>query len=292
MRPPETLGVPKVFEVPVADGVRLTIRSWPTNAEGSGQGASPVLLVHGLASNARTWDEVAQDLAGRGRAVASVDLRGHGQSDKPGAGYSFATFCSDLVEVLDALAWPRAVVAGQSTGGNIALEFAVRHSDRLAGVIGVDGGLLELVDRWPVWEDCARELAPPRLEGTPAAEVEGWLRQAHPDWSAKAIAASMANFEIRPDATVLAWLDFEHHMTILRALWEHRPSALMEYLAVPATFALADTGDAWADTKRAEAARAQALNPSLTIRWFSPGDHDLHVSQPHAVADLIDALGR
>jgi alpha-beta hydrolase superfamily lysophospholipase len=55
------------------DGARLAVRRW--RADGA-----PILLVHGLASNARTWDGVAEALVAAGHDVAAVDLRGHGAS--------------------------------------------------------------------------------------------------------------------------------------------------------------------------------------------------------------------
>lgn len=75
--------------VPVADGLRLHARCWP------GDGPA-FLVVHGLSSNARTWDGVAEVLSGSGHAVTAVDQRGHGRSDKPDDGYDFATLAEDL----------------------------------------------------------------------------------------------------------------------------------------------------------------------------------------------------
>ena len=60
--------------VPVADGVELRclVRR--------GANGTPLLLVHGLASNARLWDEVAAIIAGAGHDSVAVDQRGHGRS--------------------------------------------------------------------------------------------------------------------------------------------------------------------------------------------------------------------
>jgi pimeloyl-ACP methyl ester carboxylesterase len=58
------------------DGIGLHARDW-------GGGGQAVLLLHGLASNARIWDGVASRLAGAGLRVAALDLRGHGDSEKP-----------------------------------------------------------------------------------------------------------------------------------------------------------------------------------------------------------------
>ena len=265
--------------VPVAPGVALHVVTW------DGGDLVPFLLVHGLASNCRTWEGVADRLHELGHPVAALDQRGHGRSDKPDDGYDFATLGADLVAVLDAAGFERAVVAGQSTGGNIAVELAARRPDRLVAVAGVDGGSLEVARQFPVWEDCAAALAPPRMAGTPAATVEAWIRGAHPAWSAWAIEATMANFEQAADGTVRPWLAFDNHLRILRSLWEHRPSTVIPTLHVPLLLALADSGDPWTDQKRDMAAALES--PRVRVEWFSPGDHDLHQQYPVELAELL-----
>ena len=247
----------------------------------------PFLLVHGLASNCRTWERVAGRLCELGHPVATVDLRGHGQSDKPDEGYDFATLCADLVAVLDAVGFARPVVAGQSTGGNIAVDLAARVPGRLAGVAGVDGGALEVARRWPDWEACVTALAPPKLAGSPARLVEARLRAAHPDWPDWGIEVTMANFERLPEGAIRPWLSFDRHLRILRSLWEHRPTQLIPSLEVPLLLVLADSGDAWMDHKRALAEELAAAAPKVRIEWMS-GAHDLHVEHPMALADLLD----
>lgn len=265
--------------VRIAPGVALHTLEWHGSPV-----ALPFLLVHGLASNARTWERVGALLAGEGHRVAAVDLRGHGRSDDPGRGYDFPTLCDDLLAVLDALGYERAVVVGQSTGGNVAVELARRAGPRLAGVAGVDGGALELHRLWPRWEDCADAMAPPVLDGRTGDEVEGWLRAGHPSWDDAGLEASMANYEVAADGTVRPRLRREHHMRILRALWEHRPSSFFAELTTPVLLLLADTGDDWTEAKRAEAAGARELLRRSRVRWFSPADHDLHVERPGQVA--------
>src|SRR6266540_576228 len=56
----------------------------------------PFVLVHGLSSNARLWDGVAGRLAAHGHPVYAVDLRSHGESDRPAEGYDTATAAADL----------------------------------------------------------------------------------------------------------------------------------------------------------------------------------------------------
>lgn len=263
--------------LPATGGIELYALTW--NGDGDWGGAPPVLLVHGLASNCRTWAAVGERLHRLGHPVAAVDLRGHGRSDKPSGGYDFVTLGDDLLAALDALAWDRAVVAGQSTGGNLAVDLAHRRPDRVVAVVGVDGGTIELQDRWPDWDRCAADLAPPPLAGLPVAGMVARLRRAHPAWDEAGVEATLANLEVLDDGTVRPWLTRDRHLMILRALWEHRPSKVVPDLLVPLRLLLVGGADAWPDH-------------DLDVRWFPGADHDLHVQLPDEVAGEIHGVAR
>lgn len=273
--------------VPTATGITLNILTRGLDGPGP-----PVLLVHGLASNARLWDGVAQRLAAAGHPVVAVDQRGHGQSDKPDSGFDFATLTQDLLALLLDLDWlgdNRPWVAGQSWGANVVLELAVRHPDAAAGLVLVDGGTTELVNRFPDWPSCEAAMAPPHLIGTRAAAFERMMRANHPDWPEEGIAGSMANVEILPDGTIRPWLARTNHLTILRHLWEHRPSACYPSVAVPVLVLPAEdpNNQRWMAGKRDEVAHAGSALPWSLTRWIV-GDHDLHAQHPDLVAALID----
>jgi len=273
---------PDIRRLPATDEVGLHALVW------DGGDAARVLLVHGLASNCRTWEAVGERLHRLGHPVAAVDLRGHGRSDKPDGGYDFATMGDDLLSVLDALGYRRPVVAGQSTGGNLVVDLALRFPDRVAAVVGVDGGSIELQRQWPEWDACARVLAPPRISGMARTDLADHLRRMHPTWDDAGIEATLANFELLDDATVRPWLTFDRHMEILRALWEHRPSKAIPDLIVPLHLLLVDGGDEWAVAKRAEAEGAVANG--VRVRWFPGADHDVHVQLPDEVAAELHAI--
>lgn len=280
-------GDPTESRIQVASEVCLRVLSWP------GEEEAPILLVHGLASNCRTWERVAIELDTRGHPVAAVDLRGHGRSDKPEHGYDFATLCTDLLAGLDSLGWERCIVAGQSLGGNLVVDLARRAPDRLAGIVGVDGGAIELSRKWPSWEDCASKLAPPRFEGTPLVQIEEMLRRAHPSWSPWGIEATLANLDVQADETVRPWLARPHHMSLLRSLWEHRPSEVLANLEVPAMLLLASDGrPGTEEARRSETAAIVEGAPEVEVRWFSPADHDIHVQKPQDVADALHAAAK
>ncbi len=272
----------KARDVATTDGTRLRVLIWP----GDAGPRTPFLLVHGLASNCRTWEEVGDILSDAGHPVAAVDQRGHGRSDKPDRGYDFATMCADLIDVIDELGFEQPLVVGQSTGGNIAVDLAARSPGRLAGITGVDGGALEVWRRWPEWDACLTALAPPRLAGSPARLVEDRLREAHPDWPEWGIRATMANFERLPDGAIRPWLRYDRHVRILRSLWEHKPSAIIPGLQMSLLLVMADSGDELMDHKRAMAEEIATSAPKVRIEWLT-GDHDLHVQFPVEVADLL-----
>lgn len=119
-----------------ADGVALAVHEWP----GKGRAPTTVVGIHGLTANHRCWAPMAEVLAPDFRLVA-YDLRGRGDSDKPGTGYSLAAHGRDLLALLDRLGLRRAVLMGHSLGAAIALRFAVDHPARVRRLVLIDGGL-------------------------------------------------------------------------------------------------------------------------------------------------------
>ena len=101
---------------------------------GERDGAPPVLLLHSWAASRRSFAALLPLLSRRMRTVA-VDLRGHGDADKPPSGYDVGTLAADVVALLDALDVPRAVLVGASSGGYVAQQVAVSAPDRVAGLV-------------------------------------------------------------------------------------------------------------------------------------------------------------
>ena len=269
-------------------GIRLHVLVWPSDGDATTD-ATPFLLVHGLASNAWLWAGVAGCLAAAGHRAVAVDLRGHGRSAKPETGYDSATAAADLAALIGALGLHRPVVAGQSWGGNVVIELAATRPELISGAICVDGGWIEPSTRFATWEECALQLAPPALAGTPAPDIEATLRTIHPGWSDEAVAATMANFEIHDDLTVSPWLTRSRHLAIVRDLWERHPRERYPDVGVPVLLVPVDTGAPWMDQIRVAVAAAEAGLARSTTHWFT-GDHDIHAERPDDVAAvLLDA---
>lgn len=274
-------------------GVELHVLHWEPEVSSTAE-SSAWILTHGLASNARLWDGVARRLAERGHRVATVDQRGHGRSSKPDGPYDVPTCADDLALLVDALGFDRAPsVGGQSWGGNVVLELGHRHPGVVEQVVCVDGGFIDLQSQFPSWDDCAEALAPPRLAGTPAAQMQEWIDRSAADWPPEGRAGTMANFEVRDDGTIAPWLTFERHLTVLRGLWEHRPASRFADLRVPALLIAADNshaggGAGWSSTKQTAVDAAVEALPRGRAEWFRPAHHDVHAQHPDPVADLLE----
>ena len=267
--------------VPVR-GLNLHVRQWPGERR-------PWLLVHGLASNCLTWEATARHLHAAGHPVVTVDQRGHGHSDKPDTGYSFDDVTADLRELIDALGFQEPLIAGQSWGGNVVLAFGARYPGAAAGITFVDGGFINLSNiPGATWDTISVQLKPPALAGTPRAQMQQRMRNAHPDWSDEGIEHQLGNFEALADGTIRPWLTLDRHMQILRSLWEQRPGDLYPAVQEPVLIAPADGGGGdWAARKHHEVEAAQAALPNARVHWFTNTDHDIHVQRPRELADLL-----
>jgi pimeloyl-ACP methyl ester carboxylesterase len=125
-----------------AGGVRgRTARSAPANGRA-------MILLHGLLLSQEMHKPLAEALAAHGNRVITVDLLGHGRSDRPRDmwRYSMATYATQVVALMDHLKIEQAVVMGTSLGANVALEIAAHDPQRLRGMViempVLDNGLL------------------------------------------------------------------------------------------------------------------------------------------------------
>jgi pimeloyl-ACP methyl ester carboxylesterase len=128
----------------MADQGSLRYNGHRIEYEVHGEGDRVLVLVHGLLMNRRMYDRLAPDMAELGNRVVTVDLLGHGQSDKPAdmRTYSMNSFANQLAAVIDHLELGTPVVGGTSLGANVALELAVHHPGH-AGALFIEMPVLE-----------------------------------------------------------------------------------------------------------------------------------------------------
>jgi pimeloyl-ACP methyl ester carboxylesterase len=269
----------------IADGVELAARLW--GPEPGSSGRAPLVLMHGIASNLRTWDPVARRLADAGRTVAALDFRGHGRSASPAGGYDLATFRADLEAAIGALEFQRPILAGHSLGACVALEAAARTPELCRGVALLEGALVDASVQFASLEECLARLTLPPVDGMPRARVEGYLRATNPGWSDERLAGTMASFRARPDGTIEWCLARPQFESLLRSLWAERAAELWPAVSVPCLVVAVDTGDAtWTAQKREAAAAVERAMPAVRVAWLA-GDHDIHADRPDEVAALL-----
>jgi 3-oxoadipate enol-lactonase len=97
-----------------------------------GSGA-PLIFIHGYPLDHTIWLPLIPGLENHARLILP-DLRGHGQSPAPTGVYSMDLLAADILALMDDLGLARAVIAGHSVGGYIALHFARNYPERLAGL--------------------------------------------------------------------------------------------------------------------------------------------------------------
>jgi pimeloyl-ACP methyl ester carboxylesterase len=102
-----------------------------------GEGRRVVVLLPGLLLSRKMQDPLARSLAEHGNRVISLDLLGHGESDRPADmwRYSMPLFGEQVIGLLDHLDVRRAVVGGTSLGANVTLEAAMLAPARMQGLI-------------------------------------------------------------------------------------------------------------------------------------------------------------
>lgn len=113
---------------------RLYFRIQPAQSD-----LPPLLLLHGHTLDHRMWEPQMAALTPHFRVIRP-DLRGYGRSDCPDSATPFR-YTDDLEALLDALEISQTHVVGLSLGGNVALDFALHHSQRVQKLVLVDSSL-------------------------------------------------------------------------------------------------------------------------------------------------------
>ena len=115
------------------NGARVHYKSY-------GQGREALVLVHGWGCRMGHWRDQISDFSKRNRVV-TLDLPGHGESDKPQIAYNMDLFANAIEAVMRDAKVEKAVVVGHSMGTPVARQFYRKYPQKTLGIIIVDGGL-------------------------------------------------------------------------------------------------------------------------------------------------------
>ena len=109
------------------------------HGESAGEGP-PIVLCHGITATRRYVHHGSRALERAGHRVVAYDARGHGESDPapPGEGYGYPWLVADLERVVAAeVGEGPFVLAGHSMGAHTAVAYALRHPERLTGLVAI-----------------------------------------------------------------------------------------------------------------------------------------------------------
>ncbi len=118
------------------NGIRLHYVRWPAKASG----APTLILLHGIARHAHTFDHIAPQFTNK-YDVLALDMRGHGDSGwSPDGAYLVEDYVKDLEALVDQLRLQKVSLLGNSTGGRVVQVYAGLHPNRVERLIAEDVG--------------------------------------------------------------------------------------------------------------------------------------------------------
>lgn len=242
--------------------LEIELPSHSLRAHRLGQGPRTFLCLHGLVDSARIWKRLAPGLAERGETVL-LDQRGHGRSGAPPGPFEREELADDVTAVLDALELERAVLVGHSLGGIVSLTTALRHPDRVSGLILL-GTASQCSEKAAAWYE---KIA---LAGE-ASGLEGLAETIYGPGSDRRIEG-----EARAIAAVTRTLKSLHDRPLTPRLGEIQCPALVM------------VGDKDPMKPRASQIIAEAISES-TFQTLDGVGHWIHVEAPEAVLRASDA---
>ena len=124
---------PRFAEVRLSNGVRLHYLE-----QGDPEGR-PVLLIHGITDSWHSFSRVLPGIS-KSHRVYALDLRGHGDSDRPADGYTPRDMAGDVLAFMDAMGIRRATLVGHSMGSFVAQQTGLAAPERVAGLVLIGSG--------------------------------------------------------------------------------------------------------------------------------------------------------
>ncbi len=234
------------------------------------------LMIHGLSSSAFLWSPLVDELGDNFNYYA-LDLRGHGLSNKPENGYDLETLKNDVNLFIQKLNLKNIIIIGQSMGAEVSIMSSIVNKN-IIGCIAIDGGVINLKEKFKSKNECLEMLKPPDLNGIKKDKMLNMLRKNHKDWSEKAIAGQFSIFDIDDEDKIIKRLELKNHLMLLESLWENNSSSNLKLLSIPILFILVNFD---INLKDFEHAKIKIKVKKLI------GDHDIHAQKPMIVSNII-----
>lgn len=262
--------MPPLHERIPTGSITLHVARWPA------AGAPPLLLIPAMTQTWRDWLPLVPLLAPH-FDLAAVDLRGHGDSDAPPAGYGIADYAADMIALTAALGWtgnraPR--VIGHSLGGTVTQMAEATHPTGWARRVVIEDTPLQFErhDRRVV----LLAKAYLRMYHRPRDETAAHFRRVHPDWATAQIEAATDAARATAPAVLEEYL-------------AHRPLTRDETLRGMHCPVLLVYGDEASGgfVSDADAAEYLAELPDGRAVQIPGAGHSLHARKPNAFAAVV-----
>lgn len=239
-----------------------------------GGAAATAVFVHGWSCDETVWSDVAPQLAARNVRAITIDLPGHGKSDKPQIDYTMQLYARAIDAVLRHAAVEKAVLVGHSNGTPAIRQFYREFPGKVSALVIVDGKLRPFVDA----AGMQKFLEP--LRGPDYANAAGKFIGAMTKPIADASLRERIKRMMLQTPQSIALSEFES--TVDPALWNPDP------INVPVLMVLAKSA-AWnADYEQF----ARSLAPQLEYQVWENVSHFLMMEKPREFNDALLAFMR
>jgi pimeloyl-ACP methyl ester carboxylesterase len=245
-----------------------------------------MLLLHGLGGSKISWLPVLDALAHRFRVVAP-DLPGHGESEKPATDYTPRFYARVVRRLMDELGADQALMVGNSMGGRVSLELAVRSPNRVRALVLLGPAVPGL--RWRYLLMFTR-IVPTEFGGIPFPLRDRWMQAllrrmfAHPD------ALSAETFPVASEEFIRVYRDPAARMAFfssLRHLVTDRPDPFWATMRRVKQPALVVTGE---EDRLVPPRLASRLAYHLPNARYQALPEVGHVPQVEAAQAVLDAI--
>lgn len=261
----------------------------------------PIVLLHGLGATADTWRLVAQDLCHK-HLVVAFDQRGHGESEKPTAGYDLTTVAEDAIQGMAALGLGQVALVGHGWGARVALVMAARHPALVSHLILVDCPHVE-PRHWPgmTRDRFIRETDTKHLYISKTAFIDAMRQEMQAFWSPEVEAILLKTVQELSDGRLEECLQSDNQRRIRESLWDDRALSYYGKLTCPVLLIPAagephpdkefperlEHTDEFAEAKGYMAAQVAEVISRCSVLWMPNTSHDIQLQHPRTLAQAI-----
>lgn len=272
------------------DGVDLHYLEWKPEGDAL---EPPVILLHGLSSNARYWERVARHLPNR--HIVALDQRGHGLTGSAAhrpplpEGFAMLELIRDVQALADELSLSKPIVGGHSWGATVALEVVASQPDVASALVFIDGPI-QNVDHLFTWDEAQHWMQPPLPRYHSMDDAIADSKQDFTDAWRDDLESFVEARVMREGPDLILTLTAPIRLELLRGLFQARVDDLWPRVQAPAVVMVARHGPARISRSTEEGInRLSEIAPGITVkRMNSP--HDIPLFLPAEVAAEIDRV--